>query len=665
MYKLGTWIVHPQKFLIECDGEELKLKPLIMKLLLLFIESDGVAISKDELLENCWKGRVVSDDAIRQAIKDLRIALNSNNDDIEYIQTIRKHGYRLLPEVETITIDKETPSSNFFIKNRKVFIYFIIIFIIFFLLTAIYQNSSVHISKDSTVITYDQKREMAYDKSVKGWDSYTVIKPDHYFGESVLIRDEKQNLIHTILPSNVKGHVDNSKFSPNGQLLVYLDFSPENCKIRIINVKTGDRVHSIDCQKGDYYIALDWHSDNELLYSTSASNSLPLELRLYNIKTREQKQLTSPSKGGRGDYFVNSCNESNYVILRNMDFITTQIISYNPTSGQEQLITDIPYSVISVDWLSNCESIAIYLEEKGLYAISMDDSRLTPINENIRNVQSIRIVKEHLYLSQGMLFNKSIISLNVENNLSTAVVIESNGTNVRFIKSPIADRFVFLSTRTGRMQVWLYDNKKLTQLSEFENAIIVNELVWSNDGESIFLVEGVNTWTIEINSLNKTKIESISTSINSLIIINEDEWLYSSYENNLWQGYLWNVKTQDREVISNLTIKAFKKNKKNDIFFRTQDDDIYQYNNDDSSYEKITSINALCNDWTIEDSVVYCLDDEGLKKKSFTQDKMDVIYQATGTGQRFSLEDEHKFYLERTNSGKIDIHQYTLINTIF
>jgi DNA-binding winged helix-turn-helix (wHTH) protein len=119
LYKLGIWIVHPQKFSIEHDGKEVKLKSLIMKLLLLFIESEGKAISKEELLEKCWHGRVVTDDAIRQAIKELRSALNSHNDNIEYIQTIRKHGYRLLPDVELITTAQETPFALFFKKTQN------------------------------------------------------------------------------------------------------------------------------------------------------------------------------------------------------------------------------------------------------------------------------------------------------------------------------------------------------------------------------------------------------------------------------------------------------------------------------------------------------------------------------------------------------------------
>jgi DNA-binding winged helix-turn-helix (wHTH) protein len=237
LYKLGIWIVHPQKFSIEHDGKEVKLKSLIMKLLLLFIESEGKAISKEELLEKCWHGRVVTDDAIRQAIKELRSALNSHNDNIEYIQTIRKHGYRLLPDVELITTAQETPFALFFKKHKITLIFLIAILLIATLLGFIYQNYSYRLSKDSTIITYDKKRETDYDINSEGWDAYIIIRPDFYYGESIIVRDQEKNHIHTILPSHNEGHIENVKFSPNGELLVYLDFSIENCKIRIINVK--------------------------------------------------------------------------------------------------------------------------------------------------------------------------------------------------------------------------------------------------------------------------------------------------------------------------------------------------------------------------------------------------------------------------------------------
>lgn len=666
MYKLGIWIVHPQKFSIEHDGKEVKLKSLIMKLLLLFIESEGKAISKEELLEKCWHGRVVTDDAIRQAIKELRSALNSHNDNIEYIQTIRKHGYRLLPDVELITTAQETPFALFFKKHKITLIFLIAILLIATLLGFIYQNYSYRLSKDSTIITYDKKRETDYDINSEGWDAYIIIRPDFYYGESIIVRDQEKNHIHTILPSHNEGHIENVKFSPNGELLVYLDFSIENCKIRIINVKSGKNVHNIECQKSDYYVALDWYTDNEIFYSTSTSESLPLELRLYNIDTKEQKPVTNPVVGGRGDYFVRACNENKSFILRNIDSLTVQIVSFDIKSKQEKLIMEInDDSVVSVDWLPNCESLAIFLKTKGIYALNMGDGKLTAINENIRGVKSLRVVKDHLYVAQGRYCNKSIISIDTKEELSPKVLVESRGSNRTFIKNPVTDSFAFISSRSGSHEVWLYENKKYTQLSNFEKRLNDGAFAWSSDGKSILLVEDNNIWAIEVNTFNVNKVKEVNSTILSLVSVNENEWLYSAYENNLWQGYLWNAKTQNSNIISNLTIKTFKKNNNGDIFFRTQDDAIYRYIADSDQYELMTSIDAGCSDWIIEKSTLYCLDDEGLKKRNLSQDKMEIVFEDAGIGQYFFLENEHKFYFEKTNSGAMDIHKYTLTNNIF
>lgn len=664
LYKVGTWIVHPQNFSIEYDGEEVKLKSLIMKLLLLFIESDGKAISKEELLEKCWNGRVVTDDAIRQAIKELRSALNSRNDNIEYIQTIRKHGYRLLPEVELITNAQAPPFALFLQNNKKALITLIVILVIGILLTVIYQNRSYQISTDPTVITYDKKRETDYDISLEGWDAYLVIRPDYYFAESLIIRDKDKNHKHIIYPSNDDGHIENVKFSPSGKLLAYLDYSFESCRIRIIDVGTGNNVHNIDCQESDYYIALDWYSDNELFYSTSINKSQPLELRLYNIKTKEQKQLTSPAKGGRGDYFVRSCDETNSFILRNMDFLNTQVVYYNPFSEHERFIVDIPESVIAIDWLPGCQNLIIYLKEKGIFTLDTDTGELAVINNKIRKIHSLRVLKQHLYASMGRYFNISILSLDTKESSLPKVLVESRGDNRRFIRNPVTDSFAFISSRTGNDEIWLNENESNMQLTHLGKRLNEGAFAWSSDGKSILLIEESNIWKIEVSTRKVTKLKSVHSSINSLVPINESEWLYSTYENKLWQGYLWNSKTQKKKVISNLTIKTFKKNNSGDIFFRTQDDAIYKYSKDTEQYKLITSINAACSDWTIENTVIYCLDAEGLKKRNLLQNKMETVFKGVGIGQYFFLENEHKFYFEKNNSGAMDIYKYTITNSI-
>lgn len=68
---------------------------MMQVLLALSDAGDGIA-SRDELLERCWSGRIVGDDAITRVIASLRRILAQTGSGIG-IETIPKLGYRLVP----------------------------------------------------------------------------------------------------------------------------------------------------------------------------------------------------------------------------------------------------------------------------------------------------------------------------------------------------------------------------------------------------------------------------------------------------------------------------------------------------------------------------------------------------------------------------------------
>ena len=62
------------------------------KLLAYFLENPGRVISRDELIESVWAGRVVTDDAVHRCVSILRQTL-SPDDTQAYIETITRRGY--------------------------------------------------------------------------------------------------------------------------------------------------------------------------------------------------------------------------------------------------------------------------------------------------------------------------------------------------------------------------------------------------------------------------------------------------------------------------------------------------------------------------------------------------------------------------------------------
>lgn len=67
-----------------------------MRVLIALVEADGAVLSRDDLIQRCWEGRVVSEDAINRCIGQLRRLAKSGDEPCFTIECIPRVGYRLL-----------------------------------------------------------------------------------------------------------------------------------------------------------------------------------------------------------------------------------------------------------------------------------------------------------------------------------------------------------------------------------------------------------------------------------------------------------------------------------------------------------------------------------------------------------------------------------------
>ncbi|HEV7690838.1 MAG TPA: winged helix-turn-helix domain-containing protein [Hyphomonadaceae bacterium] len=107
-FQLGESLVRPSTRQIEVNGSPETLEPRIMQVLVVLARKRGQVISRDELIETCWEGRVVGDDALQRCISKVR-KLGEAAGDFR-VETITRVGYRLHApdQVET----PAAPASN-------------------------------------------------------------------------------------------------------------------------------------------------------------------------------------------------------------------------------------------------------------------------------------------------------------------------------------------------------------------------------------------------------------------------------------------------------------------------------------------------------------------------------------------------------------------------
>jgi TolB-like protein/DNA-binding winged helix-turn-helix (wHTH) protein/tetratricopeptide (TPR) repeat protein len=113
LYEFGPFRVDPARRLITENGEVIALAPKTFDLLLLFLQSDGRLLGKQDLITRLWPDTFVEDANLTFQIATLRKAVGQEA--AQWIETIPKHGYRFtvpVRRVASLTVPPDAPETQ-------------------------------------------------------------------------------------------------------------------------------------------------------------------------------------------------------------------------------------------------------------------------------------------------------------------------------------------------------------------------------------------------------------------------------------------------------------------------------------------------------------------------------------------------------------------------
>lgn len=96
-FAIGRLVVRPSvRQVARADGTSEVLEPRVMQVLVALARAQGAIVTRSELTESCWEGRIVGEDAINRVISRLRRAAEGIGAGAFRVETITKVGYRLI-----------------------------------------------------------------------------------------------------------------------------------------------------------------------------------------------------------------------------------------------------------------------------------------------------------------------------------------------------------------------------------------------------------------------------------------------------------------------------------------------------------------------------------------------------------------------------------------
>lgn len=113
LYKFGGFSLDiSERLLSNANGEKIALPEKVFATLCFLVGKSGSLVRKDELLEAVWDGAFVEENNLDKTISALRRALGEKRGEKIFIETVRKHGYRFVAEVERVEIEREVLTEN-------------------------------------------------------------------------------------------------------------------------------------------------------------------------------------------------------------------------------------------------------------------------------------------------------------------------------------------------------------------------------------------------------------------------------------------------------------------------------------------------------------------------------------------------------------------------
>ncbi len=111
IYRFEDFELDSLQQVLRQGGAEIKVEPQVFDLLHLLVKNHGRLVTKDEIIQEIWKGRIISETAVSSRISSARRAVNDDGRQQRLIKTSHNKGLRFLAVPTIIMGDQDSVSG--------------------------------------------------------------------------------------------------------------------------------------------------------------------------------------------------------------------------------------------------------------------------------------------------------------------------------------------------------------------------------------------------------------------------------------------------------------------------------------------------------------------------------------------------------------------------
>ncbi|AIY67480.1 winged helix-turn-helix domain-containing protein [Pseudoalteromonas piratica] len=504
------------------EHNKVRLEPKMCELLAYFCQNQNQVISKEQLLDDVWHGRYVSDNTVSKLITKLRKALQDDARNPEYITTVPKRGYRFVATA-TPVFEKEdqcvkantAPAKRLSLKYILLLLLFFILFVSLWLFNHRTAPNSIVSAK---AVTSDKGSEYFPSFAPDGirlaymnhaGERFKLYVKNIYSGEQVEINHGEQSGVGPGVWNNA------------GTKLVYLVATQESCQyfMREFNGLTMSAPKLIyTCKAGSFGQIKFTHDDNVLIFSESPGMGKPYSLYSLHLDAGKTQWLPQPDLhlGGNSQFdlhptdnkiLISSPNEQQWEGFYQLDLDTQQLT----------LLFELNAYICCGIWSHDGEHVVMMGEHpaREIVQFELDGSNKTVL---FTGPQQLSRPERHSngvdYAFTAFKYDLNVDEYNIADNKALSILNDTFDERLAVL-SPNNQQIAYISLTSGNEELWLYNRetrkkKKITQYGDGRHYV---DLTWSPDANK---VAGL--------TLNAIHIIDIPTGVTQILPLPEKEF---------------------------------------------------------------------------------------------------------------------------------------------
>ena len=378
-FRLRALEITPAALEIRRNGEVVTLEPRVMQVLVALHRAEGRVVSREELLELCWEGRIVGDDSLNRSVSQLRKAL-ADEDGVS-VDTIPRVGYRLRFEAnpaDMLPVPAERATGTRLFSRSKLFASVAVLAVCGVAAAAAFHFAAPPLWTASGVrpLTQEQGVEMFPALSPDGLRVAYTAGPGFWEPRDIYLRNVS---VGDATPLRLTDTPDADEsapaWSPDGSRLAFLrENKGGGCTIVTMSPPNGAERIVGECP--DPYAGLAWLNAKELIAGHRPTGARARRLVAIDVASGRSRPLTNPPQDMLGDSAPSVSAGGRWLAFRRTAAMGSDTIHVlEVATGKTHALTDDGWKASGFTWAKDERTLFFSSNRGGDFGLWAIDAR--------------------------------------------------------------------------------------------------------------------------------------------------------------------------------------------------------------------------------------------------------------------------------------------------